>query len=55
MVRAAALLSARDVFPQSQLLRWLPSGFLVFVFVLLLSGMVSAQEKNPFAGDAKAV
>jgi putative heme-binding domain-containing protein len=55
MVRAAALLSARDVFPQLQLTRWLPSGFFVFVFVLLLSGMVSAQEKNPFAGDAKAV
>jgi len=55
MVRAAALLSARDVFPQPQLSRWLPSGFFVFVFVLLVTGMVSAQQKNPFAGDAKAV
>ena len=55
MVRAAVLLSARDVFPQSQLSCWLPSGFFGLVFLLLVSGMVSAQEKNPFADDPKAV
>ena len=54
MVRAAVVFSARDVFPQSQLSRWLPSRFFAIAFFLLLSGAVSAQEKNPFAGDAKA-
>jgi mono/diheme cytochrome c family protein len=54
MVRAAVVLSARDVFPQSQLSRRLPSGFLVLAFLLLVPAVISAQEKNPFAGDAKA-
>jgi cytochrome c oxidase cbb3-type subunit 3 len=54
MVRAAAVFSARDVFPQSQLSRWLPSRFFAIAFLLLVAGAVSAQEKNPFAGDAKA-
>jgi cytochrome c oxidase cbb3-type subunit III len=54
MVRAAAVFSARDVFPQSRLSRWLPSRFFAIAFLLLVAGAVSAQEKNPFAGDAKA-
>jgi cytochrome c oxidase cbb3-type subunit 3 len=54
MVRAAAVFSARDVFPQSRLSRWLPSRFFALAFLLLVAGAVSAQEKNPFAGDAKA-
>jgi cytochrome c oxidase cbb3-type subunit 3 len=54
MVRAAVVFSARDVFPQSQLSRWLPSRFFAITFLLLVAGTVSAQEKNPFAGDAKA-
>ncbi|HJY89869.1 MAG TPA: cytochrome c, partial [Candidatus Acidoferrum sp.] len=54
MVRAALVLSARDVFPQSQLSRRLPSGFFVLAFLLLVPAVISAQEKNPFAGDAKA-
>jgi putative heme-binding domain-containing protein len=54
MVRAAVVFSARDVFPQSQLSRWLPSRFFAIAFLLMVSGTVSAQEKNPFAGDAKA-
>jgi cytochrome c oxidase cbb3-type subunit III len=52
MVRAAVVLSARDVFPQS-LSRRLPSGFFVLAFVLFVPVVISAQEKNPFAGDAK--
>jgi putative heme-binding domain-containing protein len=54
MVRAAVVFSARDVFPQSRLSRWLPSRFFALAFLLLVAGAVSAQEKNPFAGDAKA-
>ena len=52
MVRAVVL-SARDVFPQSQLSRRLPSGFVVLAFLLLVPVVISAQGKNPFAGDAK--
>jgi cytochrome c oxidase cbb3-type subunit 3 len=52
MVRAAVVLSARAVFPQS-LSRRLPSGFFVLAFVLFVPVVISAQEKNPFAGDAK--
>jgi cytochrome c oxidase cbb3-type subunit 3 len=54
MVRAAVRLSARDVCALSQLSRWLPSGLFAIVFLLLVPGTISAQEKNPFAGDAKA-
>jgi putative heme-binding domain-containing protein len=32
----------------------LPSRFFAIAFLLLVAGTVSAQEKNPFAGDAKA-
>jgi cytochrome c oxidase cbb3-type subunit III len=54
MVRAAVKLSARDVCALSQLSRWLSSGFFAIVFLLVVSGTISAQEKNPFAGDVKA-
>jgi len=54
MVRAAVVLSPREVFPQSQLSRWLTSSCVAIVFLLINPGAISAQQKNPFAGDAKA-
>jgi cytochrome c oxidase cbb3-type subunit III len=54
MVRAAVVLSAREVFPQSQFSRWLTSSCVAIVFLLIIPGAISAQQKNPFAGDAKA-
>src|SRR3974390_2672617 len=54
MVRAALVLSAREVLTQSQPSRWLTSGTVALALLLFVSGAISAQEKNPFAGDAKA-
>ena len=54
MVRAVDVLSVRNVFPVSRLSRWLRCGFVAHVSLLLIPVMISAQAKNPIAGDPKA-
>ena len=55
MVRAAVVLSVREVLLRSQFSRWLRVGFSALLApVLLFPGTIRAQGKNPFAGDEKA-
>ncbi len=54
MVRAAIVLSVREVFSRSRLSRWLRTIFLALVSSLFVAGTISSQAKNPYAGDPKA-
>ncbi len=55
MVLLAVALSVREAFPWTRLLRMCAFGLLVFAACLqFVPDIISAQEKNPYAGDAKA-
>lgn len=55
MVSLAVALSVHEVFPWPRLLRFCSVGALVIaIFLRFLLATVSAQDKNPYAGDKKA-
>jgi len=55
MVELAVALAVREVFPASRLLRWARVfGLAALICMFVAPGANLAEEKNPFAGDAKA-